>query len=104
MQQDNLKLKEEVKRLKKWQILAIKNQRENSAYKKLLNSTSNNINVIKTAAVISQTPNIYAKSIFINAGLNQGVLEDFTVINERGLVGKVISSSEKNSYNLLLYP
>ena len=102
MQQDNLKLKEEVKRLKKWQILAIKNQKENSAYKKLLNSTTNNINVIKTAAIISQTPNIYAKSVFINAGLNQGVLEDFAVINERGLVGKVISSSEKNSRIILI--
>ena len=81
LQQNNLKLKEEVKRLKKWQILAIKNQRENNAYKKLLNSTTNNTNVIKTATIISQTPNIYTKSIFINAGLNHGVLEDFAVIN-----------------------
>ncbi len=102
LQQDNLKLKEEVKRLKKWQILAIKNERENSAYKKLLNSTTSNINVIKTAKIISQTPDIYVKSIFINAGLNQGIMEDFAVINERGLIGKVISSSEKKSRIILI--
>ena len=65
LQQDNLKLKEEVKRLKKWHTLAIKNQRENNAFKKLLNTTTNNINLIKTTTITSQTPDIYAKSIFI---------------------------------------
>ena len=34
---ENLKLKQEIIRLKKWQTLAFKNQRENKAYKKLLN-------------------------------------------------------------------
>ena len=34
--------------------------------------------------------------------MNQGVFEDFAVINERGLVGKVISSSEKNSRIILI--
>ena len=102
LQQDNLKLKEEVKRLKKWHILAIKNQRENNAYKKLLNSTTNNINIVKTTTIISQTPDIYAKSIFIKAGMNHGVFEDFAVINERGLVGKVVSSSDNNSRVLLI--
>ena len=102
LQKENLRLKEEIKRLKKWQILAVKNQRENNAYKKLLNSTENNINVLKTTTITSQTPDIYAKSIFINAGINQGIFEDLAVINERGLVGKVISSSENNSRVLLI--
>ena len=102
LQQDNLKLKEEVKRLKKWHTLAIKNQRENNALKKLLNSTTNNIAIIKTTTITSQSPDIYAKSIFIKAGVNHGVLEDLVVINERGLIGKVISSSENNSRVLLI--
>ena len=102
LQQDNLKLKEEVKRLKKWQTLAIKNERENIALKKLLNSSTNNINIIKTTTIKSQTPDIYTKSIFIRAGVNQGVLEDFVVINERGLIGKVLFSSENNSRVLLV--
>ncbi len=102
LQQDNLKLKEEVIRLKKWHTLAIKNQRENNALKNLLNSTTTNINIIKTTTMTSQTPDFYAKSIFIKAGMNQGVLEDFAVINERGLIGKVISSSENNSRVLLI--
>ena len=40
LKNQNLKLKEEVLRLKKWQTLALKNQRENKVYKKLLNSTT----------------------------------------------------------------
>ena len=68
----------------------------------MLNSTTNNINIIKTTTITSQTPDIYAKSIFIKAGVNHGVLEDFAVINERGLVGKVLSSSENNSRILLI--
>tara|TARA_Y100000294_G_scaffold25892_1_gene21936 strand:+ start:1157 stop:1648 length:492 start_codon:yes stop_codon:yes gene_type:complete len=70
--------------------------------KKLLNSTTNNIAIIKTTTITSQSPDIYAKSIFIKAGVNHGVLEDLVVINERGLIGKVISSSENNSRVLLI--
>ena len=78
LQKENVKLKEEVIRLKKWQTLAIKNQRENKAYKKLLDSTISNINVIKTASVISQSSKIYAKTILINAGINHGVSVDMS--------------------------
>ena len=39
---ENIKLKEEILRLKKWQILAIQNSRENKVLKKLLNATDNN--------------------------------------------------------------
>ena len=102
LQQENLKLKEEIKRLHKWHILAIKSERENNAYKKLLNSTTNSIDIIKTTTIASQTPDIYAKSIFINAGINHGVSENFAVVNERGLVGKVVSSSDHNSRILLI--
>ena len=102
LEKENVKLKEEVIRLKKWQTLAIKNQRENKAYKKLLDSTISNINVIKTASVISQSSKIYAKTILINAGLDHGVSEDMAIINERGLVGKIISSTNNNSKVILI--
>ena len=55
LQQNNLKLQEEVKRLKKWHTIAMKNQRENIAFKKSLNTTTDNINIIKTTTVTSQT-------------------------------------------------
>ena len=94
LEKDNLKLKEEIIRLKKWQTLAIKNSRENRVFKRLLNSTSHEVEIIKTASVINKSPGIYNKLITINAGLNFNVEKDLAVINEKGLVGKTIFSSK----------
>ena len=99
---ENLRLKEEVIRLKKWQTLAIKNSRENRVFKKLLNSTSHSIEIIKTASVINQSHNLYSKLITINAGLNYQIKKDLAVINEKGLVGKTIFSSHNNSKILMI--
>ena len=99
---ENRKLKEEVLRLKKWQTLAIRNSRENRVFKKLLNSTSHNIDIIKTASVINQSDNLYSKLITINAGLDYKVTKNMAVINEKGLVGKTIFSSKNNSRVLMI--
>ena len=102
LEKENLKLKEEIIRLKKWQILAIKNTRENKVFKKLLNSTSHQVDVIKTASVINQSFDLYSKLITINAGLESNVKKDLAIINEKGLIGKTIFSTNKNSKILLI--
>ena len=102
VKKENIKLKEEIVRLKKWQTLALKNSRENIAYKKLLNSTSNEIDIIKTAKVIQQSPLLYTRSIIVNAGLDHQIKKNFAVINERGLVGKTILVTKNNSKVLLI--
>ena len=102
LDKENLKLKQEIIRLKKWQTLAIKNSRENKVFKRLLNSTSHQVDVIKTAAVINQSPGIYTNIITINAGLNSGVDKNFAVINSQGLVGKTIFSSKHHTKILLI--
>jgi rod shape-determining protein MreC len=102
IKKENVKLKEEIYRLKKWQTLAIKIDRENLAYKKLLNSTTNDMKLVKTAYVLSRTPNIYSKTININAGLNDEIKKNMPVINERGLVGKVVFTTENKSSILLI--
>jgi len=99
---ENLRLKEEIIRLKKWQTLAIKNSRENRVFKKLLNSTSHNVEIIKTASVISQSQSFFLKLITINAGLENNILENMAVINEKGLIGKTVFASNKNSRILMI--
>ena len=101
-EKENIKLKEEVIRLKKWQRLALININENKAYKKLLNSTSNNVNIIKTASIVNHSPKIYTRSVLINAGYNHNIEKNFIAINERGLVGKVIFVTKNNSKILLI--
>ena len=102
LENENLQLKEEIIRLKKWQTLAIKNSRENRVFKKLLNSTSHQIDIIKTASVINQSPGMYSNIITINAGLTSGVDKNFAVINSQGLVGKTIFASKNHTKILLL--
>ena len=102
LENENLQLKEEIIRLKKWQTLAIKNSRENRVFKKLLNSTSHQVDIIKTASVINQTPGLYTNQVTINAGLNYNIVKDLAVINEKGLVGKTILSTNSNSKVLLI--
>ena len=102
IESENLKLKEEIIRLKKWQTLAIKNSRENKVFKRLLNSTSHQVEIVKTASVINQSPGLYSKLITINAGLNYNIIKDLAVINEKGLVGKTVISTYKNSRVLLI--
>tara|TARA_Y100001970_G_C14128131_1_gene800151 strand:+ start:262 stop:1083 length:822 start_codon:yes stop_codon:yes gene_type:complete len=99
---ENFKLKEEIIRLKQWQTLAIKNSRENRVFKRILNSTSNEVEIIKTASVINHAGNFYKKIVTINAGLNSNIKKDLAVINEKGLVGKVILTSKNNSKILLI--
>ena len=99
---ENKILQEEIIRLKKWQILAIQNSRENKVLKKLLNATDNNLKLIKTASLINRNDTIYSKIININAGYKENIKKNMSAVNERGLVGKVIETTQNKSRLLLL--
>ena len=89
-------------RLKKWQALAVHNNSENKVLKKLLNSTDNNLSLVKTASIVSRNDFMFSKMININAGLKDGVIDDMAVVNYRGMVGRTIDTSVDNSRVLLL--
>jgi len=99
---ENKILQEEIIRLKKWQTLAIQNSRENKVLKKLLNATDNNLTLIKTASLVNRNDTIYSKFINLNAGYEDKIMKNMSAINERGLVGKVIDTTDKNSRIILL--
>ena len=99
---ENKLLQEEIIRLKKWQTLAIQNSRENKVLKRLLNATDNNLKLVKTASLINRNDTIYNKLINLNAGYEDKIEKNMSAINERGLVGKVIDTNDKNSRVILL--
>ena len=99
---ENNILKEEIMRLKKWQVLAIQNSTENRVLKKLLNATDNNLFLVKTASLISRNDFIYNKMININAGLSSGILNEMAVVNHRGLLGRTVDTSISSSRVLLI--
>ena len=99
---ENKILQEEIIRLKKWQILAIQNSRENNVLKKLLQATDNNLNLVKTASLTNRNDTLFSNLININAGYEDNIKRNMSAINERGLVGKVVQTNPKNSRILLL--
>ena len=99
---ENLRLKEEILWLKKWQILAIQNSRENKVLKKLLNATNNNLSLVKTASLINRNDIFFSKIVNINSGTKDGLKNHMAVINHRGLVGRIINPSVNNARVLLV--
>ena len=99
---ENKLLQEEIIRLKKWQILAVQNSRENKVLKKLLNATDNNLMLVKTASLVNRNDTFYSKLININAGYESNIKKNMSAINERGLVGRVVEVTSTNSRILLL--
>ncbi len=99
---ENKLLQEEIIRLKKWQTLAIQNSRENKVLKRLLNATNNNLNLVKTASLTNRNDTFYSKIININAGFEHSIKKNMTAINERGIVGRIVSTTKENSRVLLI--
>ena len=102
LQAENNILKEEVMRLKKWQALAVHNNSENKVLKKLLNSTDNNLTLVKTTSLVSRNDFMYSKMININTGIKDGVVNNMAVVNHRGLIGRTVDTSISNARVLLL--
>lgn len=99
---ENKILHEEIIRLKKWQTLAIQNSRENRVLKRLLKATNNDLLLVKTASLTNRNDTLFSKLININAGYNHGIKKNMSVLNERGLIGKIIQTNESNSRVILL--
>jgi len=102
MSVENDILKEEIKRLKQWHILSLKLINENNAYKQLLNVTDENFTLQRTGRVISKSPNFFANTVQLNLGEGTDIKINSTVINERGLVGRIVDVGKLSSRVLLI--
>tara|TARA_B100001013_G_C24615301_1_gene444916 strand:+ start:954 stop:1775 length:822 start_codon:yes stop_codon:yes gene_type:complete len=99
---ENVRLQEEVKRLKQWQTLSFRLIDENKAYKKLLNVSDDSLQLQQTLRVLTQTPSLFINTIQLSAGSNKEIINNSSVINERGLVGRIIDVGKFSSRVLLI--
>ena len=97
----NKDLKLENQSLFKWKDLAQKLIVENSNLKKQLNAVNKISYAIKTAELISNSAGSYIKTITINIGSSEGVKVGNPVINNWGMIGRVIESGKSASRVLL---
>ena len=101
MYTENQILKEENKSLIKWKDLALRLLAENKELQKLLNSVNLDSENLITTRVISNSAGSYVKTLTINVGSNDGVKLGNPVINDWGMIGRIVELG-RNSARVLL--
>jgi len=98
---ENQRLKEENDHLKQAQIQASQLAIDNQRLKKLLNVGEGQVNIVAAARVVSDSESPFFKSVLINRGRRDGIEKGQAVINEDGIVGRIITGGQTSSRVLL---
>lgn len=99
---ENERLREEVRRLRNWQVTALNLEQENSRLKGLLNTADLPGAHFISGRVIGDATSPFVDTLLINVGAQQGVREGMAVVGEGGLLGRIISAGSDASRILLL--
>jgi rod shape-determining protein MreC len=102
LRSENIALKNANLQLLKWQDMAKDIQAENDSLRALMSVVPDKKNNYITARIVSDFGGAYVRSALISGGANQGIKKDQPVINERGLVGRVIEVGDSSARALLL--
>jgi rod shape-determining protein MreC len=99
---ENRRLKAEVTEMRQWRDRALALQDTNDRYKSLLGLKTDPPIPMASARVVSDARGPFANTRLADAGSEKGVLVGNPVLNERGLVGRVVGVSNGVSRVLLL--
>lgn len=98
---ENIRLREENEKLRKWYETALKTQAENLSFKELLNVKADANLSFVTARVVSDPGGAFVKSVLLPVGARDHVGVGSAVMSGQGLVGRVTEVGEKSSRVLL---
>ena len=98
----NQELKAENQSLKEWQGVAQVLSLENKRLKELLGRGDFAIPTLVTARVVGIAGGPYVRSVLVDKGLNDGVVDGRAVVDENGLVGRIILMGNSASRVLLI--
>ena len=99
---NNKNLSIENKELYKWKDLAKKLLVENEELKRLLNGINKLPDSYVTAKVISNSSGSYIKTITINVGTKHGLSIGNAVVNNWGMIGRVVEVGKRSARVLLI--
>lgn len=102
MRSENVMLRNQNVQLLQWQALAKEMEAENKSLRSLLNVIPAQKRNYITARVVSDLGGPYVHAALINGGKSHGIRKDQAVINEDGLVGRVVEAGETSARVLLL--
>lgn len=100
--EDNQKLRAENARLGAMQREVEDLRRKVQLYETLLKAPSEEAVTTVTARVIADASGPFAHTVLINAGHDQGIAKGHAVADERGLLGRVVTSGHRSARVLLL--
>lgn len=99
---ENIALKNENRELLQWQSAAKAMEAENASLKELMHVVASRKSNYITARIVSDLGGPYVHSALLAGGAEQGIRKDQPVINERGLIGRVIETGKTSARVLLL--
>ncbi len=99
---ENIALKNENIKLLQWQSIAKSMEAENQSLRAIAHAVSIPKSNYVTTRIVSDMGGPYVRSALIGGGAGQGIKKDQAVINERGLVGRVVETGNTSSRVLLL--
>ncbi len=99
---ENITLRNQNIQLLQWQALAKQTEAENRSLRALLNVVPAQKRSYVTVQLVSDLSGPYAHSALVNGGTQQGIKVDQAVINENGLVGRVVDAGDTSARVLLL--
>lgn len=99
---ENLRLREEVERLRNWQAQARLLAQENAAFRGLLRAQPEPGMTYVTGRVIGDSGGPFVRAVLLNAGSADGIHAGVAAVTGEGLVGRVVDAGRRSSRVLLL--
>ena len=98
---ENIRLREENERLRRWQAAALKLEAENALLQRQLSFVPDAAPAFRTARVVADGGGIYARAVLLAAGPNHGLRKGQIALDERGLAGRVTEVGSRSARVLL---
>jgi rod shape-determining protein MreC len=99
---ENQNLRDENERLKQWQETALQLNRENERLRSILKVPGREVPTAATGRVVGSSGGAFEQSVVINAGHNDGVRRNAPVVDDGGVIGRIIEVGYLSSRVLLL--
>lgn len=99
---DNERLRQENAELQAWKEAALNLEKENARYEALLNVQVDPAIGYVTGRVVTEASGPFIRTLVVNLGRREGVSNGSAVIDEDGLVGRILGSGRTASRVLLL--
>ena len=102
MREENVRLRDENDKLRRWQSIALALDAENQRLRASLHWIPDPTASFVTARVVADAGGVYAKAVLLSAGPNHGIRRGEIAVDERGLIGRITEVGSRTARVLLI--